>query len=87
VSLATHGWMTRQWQNSARRRRCHARYRVRLIVLLGWAPEGVAASDRYAATTGELRAWAHEKYPRRRSSGAVLTVRPEQPIMPEEVVS
>jgi len=59
VSLASHGWMTPQWQNSAARRRCQARYRAALVRILGWAIEGTGR-DRYAATTGELRAWARE---------------------------
>jgi hypothetical protein len=59
MSLALHGFMSHNWQNGAVRRRAHARYRARLIRILGFAPE--TPGDRYAATTGELRMWAHEK--------------------------
>lgn len=65
MSLALHGYMSERWQNSAARRRCHARYRAALVRILGWEPETTAPGDRYAATTGELRRWAHEERERR----------------------
>ena len=53
--------------NRAHQRRAQARFRRRLIALLGMPPEDLTARDsRYAATTGELLKWAREKYPRTR---------------------
>jgi hypothetical protein len=56
VSLATHGYMTAQWQNSAARRHAHQRHRAHIVRLLGWEPEGAWPDDCYPSSTGELRA-------------------------------
>lgn len=43
-----------------RTRREEAMERAALIALLGWEKETHTASERYAATTGELVQWARE---------------------------
>ena len=55
MSLATHGYQSRKWINSAARRRAFARFRAHLVRLLGWKSEN--PSNPYVATTGELRNW------------------------------
>lgn len=56
MSIATNGIMSVKWLNSEARRRVHARYRGRLVKLLGLAPEPVPCppGEEYALTTGEM---------------------------------
>ncbi|GAC1475605.1 MAG: hypothetical protein PVSMB8_00340 [Vulcanimicrobiaceae bacterium] len=60
MSLATDGMMSKRWQNSAARRRAHARFRAHLVRLLGWTPEEMIFASRYAETTDELLKMARE---------------------------
>jgi hypothetical protein len=49
-----------------KREKRYARFRARLVKLLGMAPEDTSTAEgRYVATTGELLRYAKEKYKRK----------------------
>ncbi len=65
MSLATVGYMSTKWRDGAARRRVHARFRARLIKLLGLPVEDLTtADDRYAMTTSEFLRECRIEFPR-----------------------